>query len=174
MSSMRTPEPRPQLTGADVTQQILPGIGQRFDMDLGEEGEVAVVIHHGGRRDVYLLDRGADEPWAGLSLSDGQARTLGAILGGAYFKPAVVEEIEAVLGRVVIDWVTLHARSPAAGRTIAELDIRRETGMTIAAIMREHVPLVAPGPHETLVAGDRLVIVGRREDLGRFRRHVVG
>ena len=46
--------------------------------------------------------------------------------------------------------------------------------MTIAAILRDHVPLVAPEPTETLLAGDRLVVIGRQEDLPVFRRHVVG
>lgn len=166
--------PRPHPSGADVTQRVLPGIGHRFDLQLADEGEIAVVIHHSGRRDLYLLGPNADEPETTVTLTDGQARTLGAILGGAYFKPAVVEEIEAVIGSLLIDWVTLHEQSPAVGRTIADLGIRRQTGMTIAAVVRGHVPLVAPGPTEILLAGDRLVIVGRQEDLGRFRRHVVG
>jgi TrkA domain protein len=46
-------------------------------------------------------------------LSDQQARKLGAILGGAFFKPAVVEELEAVFGTLLIDWVTLEEASPA-------------------------------------------------------------
>ena len=57
--------------------------------------------------------RGAGEPRASLTLTDAQARTLGAVLGGAYFKPAVVEEIEAVIGGLLIDWVTLRDDSPA-------------------------------------------------------------
>ena len=45
-------------------------------------------------------------PAAAVTLTDDQARRLGAILAGAYFKPAVVEEIEAVVGGLLIDWVT--------------------------------------------------------------------
>ncbi|MGH9246744.1 MAG: cation:proton antiporter regulatory subunit [Acidimicrobiales bacterium] len=157
-----------------MTEQALPGIGQGYALRAAEGGEISVVIHHSGRRDLYVLDIGADEPRAVVTLTDAQARTLGAILSGAYFTPAVVEEIEAVVGSLLIDWVTLGPQSPATGRTIAELEIRRRTGMTIAAILREHVPLIAPAATETLLAGDRLVIIGRREDLARFRRHVVG
>ena len=46
------------------------------------------------------------------------------MLSGAYFQPAIVEDIEAVVGTLLIDWVTLHEASPAAGRSIAELEIR--------------------------------------------------
>ena len=169
---MTSPQSHRKVVSGDVTEQALPGIGQRYDLRAAEGGSVTVVIHHSGRRDIYVLD-GGDEPQAAVVLSDSQARTLGAILGGAYFKPAVVEEIEAVIGGLLIDWVTLDANSPGAGKTIAELQVRSETKMTIAAILREHVPLVAPEPSETLLAGDRLVVIGRQEDLPGFRRHVV-
>jgi TrkA domain protein len=150
----------------------LPGIGQRYDVPTVEGGTVTVVIHHSGRRDLYVL-LGGDQPQAAVALTDSQARTLGAILGGAYFKPAVVEEIEAVIGGLLIDWVTLDENSPGTGRTIADLQVRSETRMTIAAILRDHETLVAPEPSETLRAADRLVVIGRQEDLSGFRRHVV-
>lgn len=169
---MTTPSPRPQLVSSDVTEVALPGIGQRYDLRSAEDGPVTVIIHHSGRRDLYILGDG-DEPKVAVTLTDSQARTLGAILGGAYFKPAVVEEIEAVIGGLLIDWATLDEESPGAGKTIAALQVRSATKMTIAAILRGHVPLVAPAPTETLLAGDRLVVIGRPEDLAGFRRHVV-
>lgn len=168
-----TPPPRPRLGGGDISETPLPGIGQRFDLRDVDGGPLTVIIHHSGRRDLYVMGSGED-PAATVSLSDTQSRTLGAILGGAYFKPAVVEEIEAVVGGLLIDWVTIDDHSPGAGKTIAELEIRRATKMTVAAILRDHVPLVAPEPAELLLPGDRLVIIGRQEDLPKFRRHVVG
>lgn len=169
---MTPPDPKPKVVSSEVTEVPLPGIGQRYDIRAVEGGTVVVVIHHSGRRDLYVV-AGRDEPEASVTLTDSQARSLGAVLGGAYFKPAVVEEIEAVIGGLLIDWVTLDENSPGTGRTIAELQVRSRTKMTVAAILREHVPLVAPEPTETLLAGDRLVVIGRREDLPGFRRHVV-
>jgi TrkA domain protein len=173
---MNRPDPNstPRLLGADVTEVALPGIGQRYDVRVAEGGVLTVVIHHSGRRDLYVMDPHGDEPRAAVALTDVQARTLGAILGGAYFKPAVVEEIEAVIGDLLIDWVTVEETSPGAGKTIAELEIRERTRMTVAAILRDRVPLVAPEPTETLLPGDRLVVIGRQEDLPGFLRHVVG
>jgi TrkA domain protein len=168
---MTNERPGPVNTG-EVTECSLPGIGQRYDVRAADGASVTVVIHHSGRRDLYVLERG-DEPQAVVTLTDTQARTLGAILGGAYFKPAVVEEIEAVIGGLLIDWVTLDDASPGAGKSIAELEIRGRTGMTIAAILRDHTPMVAPEPTERLQPGDRLVVIGRQEDLPGFRRHVV-
>lgn len=158
-------------TTNDVTEHNLPGIGRRYDLRATDGDSITVVIHHSGRRDVYLLD--GETPLADVTLTDSQARALGAILGGAYFKPAFVEEIEAVIDGLLIDWATLDADSPGVGKTIAELEVRSRTRMTVAAILRGHTPLVAPEPNEILQSGDRLVVVGRPEDLAGFRRHVV-
>jgi K+:H+ antiporter subunit KhtT len=162
-----------RVTSLDVADQSLPGIGHRYELSAADGGHVVVVIHHSGRRDVYVFEPGGGEARTSVTLTDIQARTLGAILGGAYFKPAVVEEIEAVIGELLIDWITLEADSPGAGSSIGELQIRRQTGITVAAILRDHVPLIAPDPSEVLRAGDQLVVVGRQEDLPRFLRHVV-
>jgi TrkA domain protein len=158
----------------DVTEQMLPGIGARYELTPADGAPVVAVIHHSGRRDLYLMDAAGENCVAAATLTDSQARALGAILAGAYFKPAAAEEIEAVIGGLLIDWVTLHDHSPAVGRTIAELEIRRRTRMTVAAILREHEALVSPEPDETLREGDQLVVLGRREDLPAFLTHVVG
>lgn len=158
---------------SELTEQALPGIGQRYELRPSEGGPVVVIVHHSGRRDLYVMDDRGEETEAAVALTDSQARSLGAVLGGAYFKPAVVEEVEAVIGGLLIDWVTLRPRSPAVGRSIAALEIRRRTRMTVAAIVRGHQPIVAPEPDEVLQAGDQLVVIGRHEDLAGFRRTVV-
>jgi K+/H+ antiporter YhaU regulatory subunit KhtT len=68
----------------EIQETELPGIGRRFDL-AGIDGTVSVVIHHSGRRDMYVREaRPRDEPTT-LALTDHQARQLGAILAGAYF-----------------------------------------------------------------------------------------
>ncbi len=163
-----------RLLQANVVEYSLPGIGMRYELEAIEGGSVSVVVHHSGRRDVYVLPRGGGEPSAALTLTDAQARTLGAVLSGGYYQPAIVEDIEAVVGDLLIDWVTLHAQSPGAGRSIADLEIRRRTKMTVAAILRGSESIVAPEPSEVLQAGDQLVVIGRQEDLRGFVHHVVG
>jgi TrkA domain protein len=166
--------PDRRLLQPDVVEQELPGIGQRYEMEAIEGGTICVTIHHSGRRDVYVLPRGGGDPKAALTLTDAQARTLGAVLGGAYFKPAMVDEIDWVVGKLLIDWFTLADGSPGVGRSIADLEIRSRTRMTVAAILRDGEPIVAPEPSEVLRAGDQLVVIGRQEDLRGFVDHVVG
>jgi TrkA domain protein len=80
----------------------LPGIGRSYQMTGTNGGRITVVVHHSGRRVFYGLNAGADHASA-VELSDHQARKLGAILGGAFFKPAVVDEVEAVLDDLLIE-----------------------------------------------------------------------
>ena len=156
-----------------IREQELPGIGRRYTVQ-ADGGELSVVIHHSGRRDVYLTDASGHLPPSVATLSDDQARRLGAVLAGAYFQPTLTRQIEAVVGGLLIDWVTVTAESPGAGRSIADLQVRGRTRMTIVAILRGEQVVVVPEPTEVLQAGDRIVVVGRPEDLDGFVRHVSG
>ena len=136
---------------------------------------MSVVVHHSGRRDVYVLPRGGGEPSAALTLTDAQARTLGAVLSGGYFQPAIVEDIEAVVGDLLIDWVTLHAdvtrrrshhrgpRDPPAH----EDDRRRDPARVANRSSR-------PNPRRSCRPATSSSSIGRQEDLRGFVRHVVG
>ena len=157
-----------------VNEQDLPGIGRRYEVQAGKGQRVVLVVHHSGRRDLYVLRRHADEPVCAVELSDDQARRVGAILGGAYFKPAVVEEIQAAIGEFVVDWVTLAEGAPAIGRSIGELAVRRRTGMTVIAIVRGRRAITSPDPAEPLRAGDRLVVVGPAGNLAGLLDVVAG
>jgi K+:H+ antiporter subunit KhtT len=156
-----------------IREQELPGIGRRYSLP-AESGVVDVVIHHSGRRDIYLTDAAGHLPPSVASMSDDQARRLGAVLAGAYFQPTLTRRIEAVVGGLLIEWTTIAADSPGAGRSIADLQVRRQTRMTIVAILRGDDVVMVPEPFEVLQPGDRVVVIGRPEDLDGFISHVAG
>jgi TrkA domain protein len=161
------------LTAVDFVVDDLPGIGRRYQMMGINGGRITVVVHHSGRRVVYGLNADSDQASA-VELSDHQARKLGAILGGAFFKPAVVEEVEAVFDDLLIDWVALEPNSPGADKSIAELG---DTSNNRGDHHRDHPRrsgITAPEPSEIMRVGDRLVVVSRRQDIGPFRDLVVG
>jgi CPA2 family monovalent cation:H+ antiporter-2 len=56
-----------------------------------------------------------------------------------------------------------------AGRTIAELELRGQYGLTLLAIRRAGRVIVNPGSAETLLPADDLVLFGAREGLERLR-----
>lgn len=161
------------LSGA-MHEQELPGIGKRYDQAT-EDGQISVVIHHSGRRDLYVTEKtGRSRVPTVVTLTDDQARRLGAVLAGAYFQPTVAQRIEAVVGGLIIDWVTMRTDSPGVERSIADLEVRRNTRMTIVAILRGDEVIVVPEPTQVLHARDKLVVIGRPDDLPGFIHHVAG
>ncbi len=127
-------------------------------------------MHHSGRRDIYAGANGHEF----ATFTDDQARRFGAILSGVYFKPAAAARMEAIIGDLLIDWVTIHESSPGAHRSIGEMRVRQQTRMTVAAIVRAGVTIVAPEPTEVMGPGDQLVVIGRPDDFPRFITEIVG
>ena len=71
-----------------------------------------------------------------------------------------------------IDWVTIHERSPVAGRTIGSLRVRGRTGASIVAILRGQDVISNPGPDDWLMAGDAVAVLGTPEQRGQFRERL--
>jgi TrkA domain protein len=157
-----------------VSAEDLPGIGRRYDVAGQDGGRLSVLIHRAsGDREVYAYGPGAsddDAPAAVVRLSDAQSRTVGSILGGAFFKTAAVEELETVLSQLTIDWVAVPDGSPLAGNPIGSAEVRRRTGVTILAIVRGHRVLTGPTREDVVEAGDRIVVAGRRDGVNQLHR----
>ena len=155
-----------------VKEHDLTGVGKKFALTTNEGERMTVVIHHTGHREVFIF-RGREEfPSAAVRLEDAEARMLGAILGGAYFQPAVAESMEMVMGQLSVEWLRVGAGSPLAGRTIQESAIRKRTGASVIAILRDGRPLPNPGPGDEIRAGDTLMVVGDRQQVQRFRGEI--
>ncbi|GIJ32713.1 potassium transporter TrkA [Micromonospora sediminimaris] len=72
--------------GKGIYVQELPGIGKRYDVDLGSNTQrISVVVRRDGNRDLYVFAAGQDDPVAVIEMSEKQARKVGALLAGTYF-----------------------------------------------------------------------------------------
>jgi TrkA domain protein len=159
----------------DLRETRLPGIGTKYTFRLADGGRLAIIMHNDGRREVYFFRHAADEdPKAVIDLDDDEARQLGAILGGAYERPRIVEELEMALGELLIEWVPVPDTSPWIGKTLAESGFRAKTGVTVIAILREPEPVTGAQPHHVLERGDTLVTVGKAGQYAAFRRLLAG
>lgn len=157
----------------EIQVEELPGIGRRFRF-VGDTGEVlTVVIHNSGRRDLYLSGDGDDEPIA-LAMTDRQARTVGDLLSGDYSAPSEISEVRRVVEDMVVEWMALNPGSPAADRSLADLSAHELTGVAVLSLVRGDAIIDDPAYNHQLRTGDRLIVAGRRENLGLFRRIVVG
>jgi TrkA domain protein len=155
----------------DLRETRLPGVGVKYAFPTGQGGRLTVIVHNDGQREIYYYRRSADdEPTAVIELHDDEARQLGAVLGGAYERPRIVEELELALGELHIEWVQVPVTSPAIGRTLADCQFRARTGVTVIAILREPEPVSGAQPDDVVQRGDTLVAVGKAGQFGAFRR----
>ena len=158
-----------------MTQELretrLPGVGTKFTFTTDHGSRVAVIQHLDGSRELYVFRHSGDEePTAVLQLEDDESRQLGAILGGAYERPKIVEELEMAFGELAIEWVAVPDTSPAIGKTLAECAFRQRTGITIIAILREPEPVAGAQPNDVVQQGDTLVTVGKLGQYPTFRK----
>lgn len=158
----------------DLRETRLPGVGVKYAFRTAIGGRIAVIIHNDGQREIYYYRRAADdEPTAVIELHDDEARQLGAVIGGAYERPKIVEELELALGELQIEWIDVPDTSPAIGRMLAECGLRAKTGVTVIAILREPEPVSGAQPGDVIQQGDTLVAVGKAGQFAEFRRLLV-
>src|SRR5919204_3954641 len=156
---------------SELRETRLPGIGTKFTLRLDDGGRLAVILHNDGRRELYFFRHADDEePRAVIALDDDEARQIGAVIGGAYERPKIVEDLELALGELLIEWVRVPDDSPLIGKTLAECALRAQTGITIIAILREPEPVTGAQPDDVIQQGDTLVTVGKGGQYAAFRR----
>ena len=157
----------------ELRETRLPGVGSEILLRRRARGPLpGDPPQRRDARDLRLPHRGDDEP-APCPLDDDEARQLGAILGGAYERPKIVEELEMALGELAIEWIPVPDGSPAIGKTLAECAFRARTGITIIAILREPEPVTGAQPTDVIQPGDTLVTVGKLGQYAAFRHLLV-
>ena len=155
----------------ELRETRLPGVGVKYTCFTTHGGRLTVILHNEGQRELYWFPHADDdEPQAVIQLEDDEARQLGALIGGAYERPKIVEELEMAFGELAIEWVAVPDGSPAIGKTLAECAFRQRTGITIIAILREPEPVAGAQPGDVVERGDTLVTVGKLGQYPAFRR----
>lgn len=123
---------------------------------LGFRGRVALVARSDEEEEM-LARSGADrilQPYR--EAAEGAAEVLGASL----------EEISHRLPwAAAVSEISLPPGSPAAGKTIAALNLRAETGVTILGVIRSGRTVLNPGPDFLLFPRDRLILAGEEQKL---------
>jgi len=158
------------MPSVDLRETRLPGVGVKYAFRTAQGGRLSVIMHNDGQREIYFYRReDDDEPTAVIELHDDEARQLGAVIGGAYERPKIVEELEMALGELQIEWIPVPDSSPAIGRTLAECGLRARTGVTVIAILREPEPVSGAQPEDRIQKGDTLVAVGKAGQFAQFR-----
>jgi TrkA domain protein len=149
-------------------QTELPGIGKRFSIKLSSGQIISIIIHHSGKREIYVLDTDGDIECT-VSLNDQEAREMGMVLAGAYYQPVAGDKMEMLLKQMVMEWVELPPDSPLIGLTLADADIRKKTGAIVIGVVRNNEMIPAPDPKNfKFQEGDIVIVVGTREQINKF------
>ena len=158
-----------------ITESDLPGVGKKFEVDLGDEGSLVVLIHNTGKREIYRRpDPDADSEKL-FDLTDELARKVGSIIEGAHFQPTGTENREATLpGGILLEWYEIHPGSPLVGETIRGADIGARTGVNVVAIRRGEETIDSPTSDTALAEGDTLIVIGTREECENFEALLTG
>ncbi|MGQ9655979.1 MAG: cation:proton antiporter domain-containing protein, partial [Thermodesulfobacteriota bacterium] len=79
--------------------------------------------------------------------------------------PATICDLDRYLHGIEISTLRVEESSAAAGRSLAEMELRKRHGVTVVAIRRGGEMLVDPDADEKMMANDILVVLGMPERL---------
>lgn len=91
-------------------------------------------------------------------------------LTGDALPPACASVLDSIAQEhpdIEIIWAPVHEGAPAVGRTLGELHLRRETGASVVALVRNGAAVPNPGADMQLQAGDLAALLGDSADRER-------
>lgn len=148
-----------------VRESDLIGIGKKYQIETEAGDHVVLVIHDDGRRELYRYDQEESESKCVMTLSDEESRQVAGIIGGLSYKPKALETIEVALDDLSIEWIKVSEDSPSIGKSIGELEVRKRTGASIIAAIKEGDSIINPGPDYVMNADTTMVVAGKRNHI---------
>lgn len=90
-----------------------------------------------------------------------------SMLRGAPQMAGGLDRVAQLLAAGTSDTLLVMDRSPAANRSLGELQIREKTGASVIAVVRNEQPFVTPPPDFVVQPGDILVLVGNHAEMDK-------
>lgn len=151
----------------NIREIELPGIGYKFEIFTKNQDKLVIVIHDDGRREIYHFDADDhEEVWSVLLLMILKPEKIASILGGMAYKPKALETVEFAFDDTIIEWYQVEPNAPAVNKTIGEIDIRNNFGVTVIAVKKKNSKKSHnPGSDTVIEAGDTLVVSGERQQI---------
>lgn len=101
------------------------------------------------------------------------------MLRGLSLEHENMSRVAALFAGATVNNIQIDPGAPCAGRSLAEMDLRKATGATVIAIVRNGEAINNPGPDISIQADDILVMMGSHQELDKAvnlltRRHDPG
>ena len=157
-----------------VREVTLPGVGKKYVFPLDAGGNVAVIVKPDGERQIYHFQDQADRPCDSIQLEPDEAQQLANLLGGAMVASPDLEKLELALGALDLQWLEIDEDAHLAGKTLAEVPLRSETGASVIAILRGNRAIPNPGIHTPFEIGDTVLVVGSPKQCDAAREVIQG
>lgn len=148
-----------------VRESDLIGIGKKFQIQTEAGDHMVVVIHDDGRRELYRYDDEENESRCVMTLSDEESRQVAGIIGGLSYKPKALEKVEVALDDLIIEWIKVEISGNAINKSIGQLEVRKKTGASVIAALREGDTVINPGPDYVILPNTTLVVAGKRNHI---------
>ncbi|MBN2980318.1 MULTISPECIES: cation:proton antiporter regulatory subunit [Cohnella] len=155
----------------NIRESELPAIGRKFQMVADSGDKLVIIVHDDGRREIYHFDHDdPDDSISMVTLTDEESRQVAGIIGGLSYKPKSLENIEMAFDELVIEWYKLEPASKCVGKTIGELNIRKNSGVTVIAVVaKNQQKQTNPGPDYVLTPEATIVVMGERHQQKKFK-----
>lgn len=143
-----------------VSEEALPGIGMRYEIDVAAGRRLFVIAHRDGQREIGLMGD-SDEPDDHVLLDQQAAVTVASLLLGARFTVDSSEDAWVSSDEVVVDVVELQEGSPAVGLYQDQLELA-DPEAVVLAVMSDTTPyLVESETEHRCQVGDQVVVAAR-------------
>ena len=133
---------------------------------------------------LHIVSRAADEASVPKLIRAGANRAISPYAIGGHrlahliISPTVVDFFETALRRggetLAIEDLQVGVSSPVAGKSLDGLDVRRVTGASVLAVLRDGQPPISPSGDLTLQAADHVLALGTQDQLRALERLIVG
>jgi len=154
----------------EIRHSEIPRIGHKYTIKTKGSNQAVIIFYRSGKREFYFASEIGDEPELALELNDEEARTLGALLLGVDYESDKSSMDSNITDNIVVEWVDLASDSKLVNQSIVDSEIRSETGITIIGIKRGEKVIGSPDITEKLLAGDKLMVTGKVDDIKDFEK----
>ncbi|MEW6425156.1 MAG: TrkA C-terminal domain-containing protein [Bacillota bacterium] len=163
-----------------IKEAELPGLGKKYQVELESGESVVVVIYDEGHRELFYFPADESEPACSFTMTDQEARQIGSIIGGAFYQPRMLEKLEMAIAELRIEWLKVAPDAQVAGKSIGDLGLRKNLGITVIAIIEEDkkgkkkTTAINPGPSFVFTPGQIMVVAGKTGSIEQFQVMVTG